>query len=134
MNTDLDLAVKILSLFKYKVVSDEKGNSYVLLHSDRSNTVEGIADKTAFEALENHVHLIGKIRKRNKNDMVLFGRKAGRRVAENLKAVFPDRSFVVFVTISDELIIRFHQKWPDEAEYYDECADAILLRFETSEV
>lgn len=134
MNTDLDLAVKILSLFKYKVVSDEKGNSYVLLHSNRLNTAEGVTDKTAFEALENHVHLIGKIRKRNKNDIVLFGKKLGLALAENLKAVFPDRNFVVLVTVSDELIIRFHQKWPDEAEYYDECADAVLLRFETSKV
>ena len=134
MDTNLDFAIQILNLFKYKVIFDEKGNNYVLLYSNPLNVVEGITDKTAFEALENHVHLIDKIRKRNINDVVLFGKKLGYTLAENLKAAFPDKNFVVFVTITNELIIRFHQKWFDEAEYYDEHTDGILLRFEAGEV
>lgn len=31
---------------------------------------------------------------------------------------FPDKHFVVFVTITDSMIIRFHQKWENEPYYY----------------
>lgn len=135
MGIDLNFAEQILNLFEYKVIFDEKGNNYVLLYSNQLNAVESITDKTAFEAVENHIHLIDKIRKRDIDDMVLFGKKLGFTLIKNLTINFPTKHFIVFITITNELIIRFHQKWSDEAEYYSKgYTDGILLRFETSEV
>lgn len=100
---------------------DQNGNEFVLL--DMGQEFEAplnISDKTQYEAVENHVHLFGKVREEN----LRFVREIATAIAENLAKVlkreFPEKSFLVFLTIdkADSTIIRFHQIWENEAPYY----------------
>ena len=50
-------------LFQYKTICDEKGNEYVLFADNEINSIANVQDRTAFEAFENHVHLICNIQK-----------------------------------------------------------------------
>ena len=49
--------------FNFKTILDEKGNEYVVLASTPLDSVQRIEDKTAFEAVENHVHLLDHLKK-----------------------------------------------------------------------
>ena len=73
-----------------------------------------------FEALDSHFHLIDNIRRYDKQLLIDFGKKIGKLLIDRLSFSFPDKHFVVFVTITDSMIIRFHQKWENEPYYYKE--------------
>ena len=112
----------ITSVFRFKAVLDEEGNEYVILEeNDIDSLTKKIEDKTEFEAVLNHVHLLDNIKKNEFDELVTVGTELGQILMDNLKFHYPDKSFVVFVTISinDSMIIRFHQKWKDEEPYYD---------------
>ena len=53
----------IADLFAFKTISDEKGNEYVLLSASELDSVQNIEDKTAFEAPENRIHLLDRVKK-----------------------------------------------------------------------
>lgn len=48
---------QIAGLFRFKTVTDDGGNEFVLFADSPVDRVEHVQDKTAFEAAENHVHL-----------------------------------------------------------------------------
>lgn len=123
---------QLSDLFEYKIVSDLDKNDYVLLKSSNINYIDDIIDdKTAFEALENHTHLLDDIKKSEYAELTEIGKKLGRAMLNNLKANFQNKKFIVFVTLSDSMIIRFHQQWENEPEYFtvDDNSDDIVLRF-----
>lgn len=123
---------QISDLFEYKIVLDLNKVEYVLFKSSNiGNLDDTIDDKTAFEALENHVHLIDNIKKSEYGELTQIGKKLALAMLNNLRIAFPNKKFVVFVTLSDSMIIRFHQQWENEPEYFtvDENSDGIVLRF-----
>lgn len=116
----LSLYNELLDIFEFKSFHDNLGNELIILKNSSSSILEGtiIEDKTAFEALDSHFHLIDNIRRYDKQLLIGFGKKIGRLLIDRLSFSFPDKHFVVFVTITDSMIIRFHQKWENEPYYY----------------
>lgn len=110
----------ISDLFQFKTISDEKHNEYVLFSNNCLDHVSNVEDRTSFEAIENHIHLIDNIKKREFEHLSLIANNLGKALLCNLKCSYPDKRFIVYVSISlgDSMIIRFHQKWLDEVNYY----------------
>jgi hypothetical protein len=109
----------ITGLFKFKTITDEQGNEIVLFAQSNYDFVENIKDRTEFEAYENHVHLIDNIRKNEFNKLVPIARDLGQTLLNCLKFQYPNKQFIVFVSLhlNDSMIIRFHQKWENEEPY-----------------
>ncbi len=111
----------IADLFAFKTISDEKGNEYVLFSMSQCDSIRNIEDKTAFEAIENHVHLLERIKKQEFENLISVAKILGQTLANSLKIQFPAKNFYVYVSLRlhDSMIIRFHQKWENEEPYYD---------------
>ncbi len=125
---------EFISLFDFANISFG-GDEFILLKScGITKITEPIEDKTAFEALQNHVHLFDNVKKSQQDEVCELSEKLGKLLLSALKQSFPDKHFVVFVTVDSEVIIRFHQKWSGEPWYYitdDENAyEAKLLWFD----
>ena len=124
----------ITSLFEFRTKKDTAGNEYVFykffdtsfldepdtLPNLEERTIKGM-DRTALEAVDNHIHIIDKPKKCDFDSLCRSGEKLGKMMLAKLKYDFPDKKFCVFVTIqTDEtMIIRFHQQWEGEEPYYD---------------
>lgn len=118
----IQLLCKLSSSFEYKTVSDIEGSEFVFLRSSAISFIDfQVADKTAFEAVENHVHIIDRIKRKEIPELVKASNIIGQSVLKNLKSCYPERDFVIYISISpdDSMIIRFHQKWHSEMQYYD---------------
>ena len=78
-----------------------------------------VADKTAFEATTNHVHLVNRVSRSQYRQIKYCAEAICKLFAYKLKALFPDKVFVVSLTCTrkDSLILRFHQKWEGETFY-----------------
>ena len=111
----------LVNLFQFKTVHDEKGNEYVLFSDNPINSAANVQDHTAFEAIQNHVHLMVNIQKDELQKASEIADKIGRALLTNLRACFPEKKFFVFVSFrkNDDMIIRFHQSWNNEAPYFD---------------
>ncbi len=59
----IEYLARIAGLFRFKTVTDDEGNEFVLYADSPIDRVEHIRDRTAFEAVENHVHLIDNVKK-----------------------------------------------------------------------
>ena len=110
----------IAELFAFKTIADEMGNEYVLYQNSTIDHIVGIEDKTAFEALENHVHLLERVKPSEFDSLAAIGANLGNALLASLKLQFPQKHFFVFVCITSggSFIIRFHQKWENEVPYY----------------
>lgn len=133
----MDYYYQIAALFQFKTICDERGNEYVLLANNTLNCVEGIGDRTQFEATENHVHLVDCLTKREYSRGAEVAKSIGKALLCSLRSAYPEKQFAVFASLSlnDSLIIRFHQKWPNEPLYYsvDDFVSGTetVLKFET---
>ena len=108
----------LAGLFAFKTILDEKGNEYVVYLDSAVENLTGIEDKTVFEALENHVHLLDNIKPKEFEPLISIGSDLGKALLASLKFKYPDKRFFVYVTInSDSFIIRFHQRWEGESPY-----------------
>lgn len=120
--TKVELLKDFSEMFDFKTVTDENGNEYVIYANSVLNEIGSeIEDKTQFEAVENHIHLIDNVRKSDFEELVEIGRILGETQFNALKAKYPDKEFCVFVTvdIGESMIIRFHQVWENEFVYYN---------------
>ena len=112
----------LCKLFDYQMISGVDKVDFVLLKENQLSFVDyHISDKTAFEAFYNHVHIIDKVKKRDFKKLTLYLPSVGAVLLKCLEHDFPDKKFVVFVTIHlhDSAIIRFHQIFEGESVYYD---------------
>ncbi|MBQ2841432.1 MAG: hypothetical protein IJE72_00185 [Clostridia bacterium] len=120
--TKVELLKCLSEMFEFKTVSDKNGNEYVIYaHSGITEITSEIEDKTQFEAVENHIHLINNVKKSDFEELVEIGRVLGETQLNVLKAKYPNKEFCVFVTvdIGESMIIRFHQCWENESVYYN---------------
>jgi len=108
-------------LFKFKSITDEEENEYILFANSPLSCAHGITDRTAFEAIENHVHLVDNIKKSEFDILLSVGDTLGQAVLCSLKNQYPNKHFCVYISLClhDSMIIRFHQKWDNEAIYYN---------------
>ena len=112
----------ISNLFNYQIIPSVDKVNYVLLKENKLNYIDyHIPDKTAFEAFYNHVHIIDKVKKRDFKKLTLYLPSVGEMLLKCLEHDFPDKKFVVFVTVHlhDSATIRFHQIFEGESVYYD---------------
>lgn len=106
---------------KFKIITDENHTEYVVFENSTLNSATGISDKTEFEALENHLHVLDNISLKEFKRLSPIAESLGNLLLCCLKQKFPRKNFVVFVSmcVHDSLIIRFHQKWENEEPYYN---------------
>ena len=118
----ISLYNELLDIFDFRTICDSLGNEFVIYKNSSVCLCDDeiILDRTAFEALENHVHLIDNVKRYDKKDLIELGEKAGKLLVDRLSFCFPEKHFVVFVTITDSMIVRFHQKWGNEPYYYSD--------------
>lgn len=127
----------ISELFKFKTITDEYGNEFVLFAQSHLNSIENIIDKTEFEASENHIHLIRNLKKSEFFRLIPTAKILGKILLVALENQYPDKHFIVFVSIKihDSFIIRFHQKWDNEEDFCNpddfHFGDELVFSFET---
>lgn len=115
---NIKLLEDVLNLFDFESVSDGC-NEYILLKSCGVTEIYNrVEDKTSFEALNNHVHLLSRIKKSRLSETYELSEKLGKLLLSVLHSQFPDKHFVVFITVDSEVTVRFHQKWSGEPWYY----------------
>jgi hypothetical protein len=117
----LDYFSLIAGLFHFKNILDEKGNEYVFFTHRRNEPINNVYDRTEFEAQENHIHLLDRVKKEEFSKLFPIAEKLGNALLNALKFNYPSKNFIVFITIDlyDSFIIRFHQKWEGENPYYN---------------
>lgn len=118
----IELLRAFSEMFDFKTVTDENGNEYVIYaNSVLSEIGSELKDKTQFEAVENHIHLIDNVKKYDFDELIEIGKVLGETQLSVLKSKYPDKEFCVFVTvdIGESMIIRFHQVWENEPVYYN---------------
>ncbi len=114
-------------IFSYKQVIGKDKKAYIVYSSanikdgeinllDKNGNFRNGFDRTAFESLENHVHITDKVFMSNFNNLCNQGELIGQLMLAKLKLDFPDKHFYVFVTIQirESMIVRFHQRWENE--------------------
>ena len=113
-----------LELLEYKILVDSLNNQYVVYKESLIGPEIDfkIDDKTAFEALENHHHLLDHL---SKKEFIAFSEMApqiGTTILRALCQIYPQKHFVVSILLQlhGDMIVRFHQKWDDEPYYYVE--------------
>jgi len=115
----------LAGLFAFKTLKDGKGNEYVVYQDSAIEDLTGLSDyadiedKTGFEALENHVHLLYGIKRIEYKPLIAIGSDLAKALLASLKYNFPEKIFIVYVCvhIGEDFIIRFHQKWEGESFY-----------------
>ncbi len=118
-----DFLQSIVGLFSFKTIADDCGNEYVVFGDSgiTMSDLKNISDRTEFEALENHVHLLDKITKKEFEISDEISKVLGTTVLNCLRQKYSDKHFFVYVSVDlkDSMIIRFHQKWENEEPYYN---------------
>ena len=116
-----DILSFLNGLDKFKIIKDEHETEYVVFKDSKVKYLRKILDKTAFEAVENHIHLLDDITLKEFKALFPIAKSLGNLLLCCLKQSFPNKNFIVFVTlcVHDSFIIRFHQKWEDELPYYN---------------
>ena len=104
--------------------TDPYGNEYVLLSGvvkDFQGFEGEIGDKTAFEAVTNHVHILDGVTAGELRQLAALSPGLCRTLLELLCEKYPQKEFVVYAgaVLHDSFILRFHQRWPGEKPYYD---------------
>lgn len=120
--TKVELLKCFSEIFEFKTVFDKNGSEYVLYANSPINKIDfTVDDKTQFEAVENHIHLIDNVKKSDFEELVEIGGVLGETQLNTLKVKYPSKKFCVFVSIDvgDSMIIRFHQVWENELVYYN---------------
>lgn len=118
----IELPRDFSEMFDFKIVTDENGNEYVIYANSVLDEIGSEPeDKTQFEAVENHIHLIDNVKQSDFDKLIEVGRILGETQLSALKSKYPDKEFCVFVTvdIGESMIIRFHQIWDNEPVYYN---------------
>ncbi len=111
--------VDSVGFMKHKI----DGIEYILINKYDSHVVSKniFNDKTKFESLENHIHLIKPQICLCRKYLKIEIQKLGEKILRKLILQFPNHKFIVYIEINNKnnVIIRFHQQWKDEENYYN---------------
>lgn len=117
-----DLLRTFLQLLHVHVITDVTGSELLCLCDDRRTTISlSLKDKTAYEAVNNHEHLLDDLSDDEFAVLITDAPVLCRLVYSNIKMQYPQRKLAVYVTVSryDSLAVRFHQVWAKESLYYN---------------
>ena len=117
-----DLLRTFLQLLHVHVITDVTGSELLCLCDDRRTTIPlSVKDKTAYEAVNNHEHLLDDLSDDEFAVLITDAPVLCRLVYSNIKMQYPQRKLAVYVTVSryDSLAVRFHQVWAKESLYYN---------------
>ena len=64
---DLQSLITLLDVFEVITITDDDENEYVVLKSCGVTSIDNVDDKTAFEAVMNHTHIIDDVKKSKKS-------------------------------------------------------------------
>ena len=109
-------------LLHYHVLTDAAGNELLCLCDDHRKAIPlSVEDKTAYEAGNNHEHLLDDISDEAFSELVTDAPVLCRFIYCNIKMQYPQRKLAVYVAVSrhDSLTVRFHQVWTGEPPYCD---------------
>lgn len=117
--------------FRFKCIYDGAENEFVVFYNSslQARFPQIIRDKTEFEAVENHIHLMDHLRDWEIEEI----RPACKRICETLlyalKNAFPTKHFAVYAFVSGDrsLVLRFHQSWQGETDYMKDDPEAWLF-------
>ena len=87
----IGLISEIIQMFYFKTISDTHGNEYVVFSNSTLDSAENIEDKTMFESVENHIHILDNIKKRDVKTIDDIGEKIGRLLLDRLKFCYPQK-------------------------------------------
>ena len=108
------------SLLDTEIVIDKSGTNFVLLSGAHGDLDYKVQDKTEFEAVNNHVHILDKLSPSELDELKEIAPVLCRCIQYTLQAKYHGRQFYIYATASvhDSFILRFHQHWDDEPPYY----------------
>ena len=103
-----------------EIVTDKSSKDFVLLSGSHGELDYEVQDKTEFEAVNNHVHILDKLSPSELDGLREIAPVLCRCIQYTLQAKYPGRQFYVYATasVNDSFILRFHQSWDDEPPYY----------------
>ena len=118
---------RVLSLASFallldtEVVTDKYGNEFVLLSGMHKEISWEVLDKTEFEAIENHVHVLDNLSNAEVCELKQIAPNLCKCIQNALHMKYPHKEFCVYATASvhDSFILRSHQLWDNESPYYD---------------
>jgi len=112
-------------LLDTEIITDKNGNDFVVLSDDYGDFNYEIHDKTEFEAVNNHVHILNHISETELEEIKEIAMELCKGIQFTLQAKYPDKQFYVYATASkhDSFILRFHQQWENELPYYSPDID-----------
>ena len=109
----------ISQISEFKTLTTPDGDELVVFKNLPIQDVDFVDDKTEFESSENHVHLLDNIKKDEFDRLIPVAQNLGKMLLGNLKYSYPDKQFMVYVSLmlKDSMIIRFHQVWENEVPF-----------------
>ena len=114
----------IVELTKTEEITDSQGNEFILI-SGTLTAIDGfddaIEDKTQFEAINNHVHVLDRVSRMEMKQLRRLAPSLCQIILHSLCSRYPNKYFYVFAsaTVHDSFILRFHQRWLNEIPYYE---------------
>ena len=114
-------ALKTFALiFNTEIITDINGNSFGVLSGEYGDFNYEVNDKTEFEAVNNHIHILDNISKAELGELKDISMDLCKCIQYTLQTKYPDKQFYVYATASehDSFILRFHQSWNNERPYY----------------
>lgn len=120
----VEIIDQMSDFFQTELVKDRRGNEYVLLKSldwhfgESSNEPD---DKTAFEAGQNHIHILDNLSRVELKYLRTTAQNLCDGILSMLCGLYPNKQFFVYASASlhDSFIVRFHQAWPGEPAYFE---------------
>lgn len=107
-------------IFNTEIITDINGNDFVVLLGEYGEFNYEVHDKTEFEAMNNHIHVLDHISRAELEELKEISMDLCKCIQFTLHAKYPDKQFYVYATASehDSFILRFHQQWENELPYY----------------
>ena len=100
----------ISNLSEFKTMMTQRGEELVFFKNATIYDIDAVEDKTWFEAAENHIHLLDNVRKSEFDALIPVAQKLGRLLLGNLKLSYPDKRFMVFVSLSGSEFLKLRTR------------------------
>lgn len=118
----VDLCRAFSLLWHEHLLTDAAGNELLCLCDDHRTTIPlSVADKMAYEAVNNHMHLLDELSDAAFAKLVADAPVLCQLIYRNIKLQYPQKRIAVYVEVSrrDSLTVRFHQVWDQESPYWN---------------
>lgn len=118
----VDLCRAFSQLWHVHLLTDAAGKELLCLQDDRRKTIPlAVADKTAYEAVNNHMHLLDDLSDAAFAELAADAPVLCQIIYRNIRLQYPQKRLAVYAEVSrhDSLTVRFHQVWNQERPYWN---------------